>query len=174
MNPCCPDTTKEVLRGVTPGPEEAVARSLADLVPRIARNITVELEARPIQLSLRQYRILERLASREHRTTELATHSMVSQPTATTALAPLESRGLVRRRKDPDDARARLVSITPEGRRLLAVAHERIQERLRNIVGEVDEDDAAFLQRLEQKLIAGMDRAREARWTEPRTDPTER
>ena len=150
-------------------PAETVARALASFVPRLARNIAVALQEEPsLQLSLRQLRILERLAERPHRTSELAVHSMVSQPTATAAVAPLEVRGLVRRLPDPEDRRAYLVELTADGSTLLRDAHERIQQRLLTIVGEVSPGEAADVERLGTSLIDGMERARADRATRTR------
>ncbi len=142
-------------------PAKVVARALASFVPRLARNIAVALQEEPnLLLSLRQLRILERLAERPHRTNELAVQSMVSQPTATAAIAPLELRGLIVRRPDPEDGRAHLIEITATGREVLKTAHERIERRLLDVVGEVSAEEAQAVDRLQALLIEGMDVAR--------------
>lgn len=46
----------------------------------------------------------------------------MDRTTLTAALKPLMRRGLVRIAADPDDARARLIALTPAGRKLLARA----------------------------------------------------
>jgi len=145
-------------------PAERVVETLAAFVPRLARNIVVALDEHPsLQLSLRQLRILERLAERPHRITELAVQSMVSQPTATLAIAALAARGAVSRRSDPGDRRAILVELTSEGTALLAESRERIRARLRAIVGDVSEVEADVIERLGRHLLDGMDRAHQDR-----------
>jgi DNA-binding MarR family transcriptional regulator len=46
----------------------------------------------------------------------------MDRTTLTAALKPLKRRGLVRIKADPADHRARLMTLTPKGRRLLARA----------------------------------------------------
>jgi len=145
-------------------PAEEVARALARFAPRLARNIVVALDEEPsLQISLRQLRILERLAERPHRTTELASLSMVRQPTATAAIAPLEARGLVRRQRDPRDGRASLIELTAEGRAVWDECNNRIHRRLRSIIGDVTDADLRAVLRVERLLLSGMDRARSER-----------
>jgi DNA-binding MarR family transcriptional regulator len=140
----------------------SAARTLAELVPRLARMIASALEGDPaVALSLRQYRILERLSERPHRTTELASISGVSQPTASAAVAALEARGLVRRSADPRDGRATLLKLTDDGRAVLGAAKTRVIERIVQVTRHVDAQDAAGLQRLLPILVDGMNRTRD-------------
>jgi DNA-binding MarR family transcriptional regulator len=143
----------------TPG--DRAAHVLAELAPRLSRVLATALEGRPdLGLSLRQYRMLQRLASRPHRTTELALASSVTQPTASAAITSLESRGLVTRTPDPDDRRATLIALTDEGRDVLALATAVVEERLRCVTEEVTESQADALVELQHVLGAGMDRLR--------------
>jgi DNA-binding MarR family transcriptional regulator len=60
------------------------------------------------------------------RITALAASEAIAQPSATTLVARLERDGLVRRERDPDDARAVRVHLTAEGReRLTAMRAQR-------------------------------------------------
>ena len=52
----------------------------------------------------------------------VATLLAMDRTTLTAALKPLDRRGLVTVAKDPSDRRGRLLSLTPEGRTLLASA----------------------------------------------------
>jgi DNA-binding MarR family transcriptional regulator len=140
----------------------AAARALAEVVPRLARLIAGALETdAEVALSLRQYRILERLAERPHRTTELASTSGVSQPTASAAVASLEARGLVTREPAPDDRRATRILLTPPGQATFTTAKRRVLERLMLVTSDIGGEDAEALQRLQPVLLEGMDRARE-------------
>lgn len=140
---------------------QSAARSLAEIVPRLARMIASALESDPaVTLSLRQYRMLERLSQRPHRTSELATTSAVSQPTASAAVAALESRGLVHRMADPSDRRATLIALTDDGAAVLAIAKRRVHDRIARVTRDVSAEDAAVLQRLLPLLTEGMDRTR--------------
>lgn len=134
---------------------------LAQLAPRLGRLISSSLErdvASP--LSLRQYRILERLAERPYRTGELASQSEVSQASVSTSVAALESRGLIRRTPDPTDGRATLVVLTDQGRETLERAHDRLVDLLTLVTLEAEREDAAALSKMQQRLNEGIDRAR--------------
>lgn len=144
-------------------PAAVAAQSLVEVVPRLARLIAGALESgSEPALSLRQYRLLERLADGPHRTTELALNAHVSQPTASAALASLEANGLVVREPDPADRRATLIALTEEGRAVHARARQLVLERLMLVTGDVTPRHARALQELQPVLSAGVDRARDA------------
>lgn len=141
---------------------QAAARSLAELAPRLGRIIANALETDPmIALSLRQYRLLERLSARPYRTGELATVSGVTQPTASAALTSLEARGLVYRTRDPADRRATLIAISEQGSSHLAVAQDRVLQRLSVVTADMTTEDADALANLLPILTKGMDRLRD-------------
>lgn len=153
-------------------PAESAAQTLAELAPRLGRIIAGALESdSEIALSLRQYRMLERLSERPHRTGELATVSGVTQPTASAAIASLETRGLVARKPDPLDRRATLIEISDSGRQILATAKARVLQRLMVVTAEMTAEDAQELAALQPILLKGMDRLRDrlaGRHTHPR------
>lgn len=142
-------------------PAHSAARALAELVPRLARMIASVLESdQAIALSLRQYRMLERLSERPHRTTELASTSAISQPTASAAVAALETRGLVDRTADPSDRRASLIELTDEGQAVLGAAKSRVLEWIAKVTRDISPEDATLLQRLLPLFVDGMNRTR--------------
>lgn len=135
---------------------------LADLAPRLGRVISKALESdEGDQLTLRQYRLLERLTEHPHRTTELAATSGVSQATASSAISALESRGWVQREPDPEDGRATLLVISDEGLRVWASGRERVLRRLGVVTAQMQQPDADALRALYPILAAGMDRLRD-------------
>lgn len=143
---------------MTEEPAEIAARVLAEVVPRLGRVIAGAVDSDPeILLSLRQYRVLERLTERPHRMGELASASEISQPTASAAVTSLEGRGLVDRVPDPADGRASLIAITPQGQETLGRARERVRERLLIVTSGMSARQAADLRRLQPVLQAGMD-----------------
>ena len=69
---------------------------------------------------------------------ELATRLGVTKQAAGQIVSDMEERSLVSRRPDPDDGRARLLELTPEGRRALRRArafHRRFEARLGRELG---------------------------------------
>ena len=78
---------------------------------------------------------------------ELAEIESVKRPTATRILAKLAEAGLVERTGDPADGRISLVSITPEGRAILAGMRKRKNAYLARRLRELPPDDIAALER---------------------------
>ncbi|MDN5861101.1 MAG: MarR family transcriptional regulator, partial [Pseudonocardia sp.] len=76
-------------------------------------------------VSASEHLIFENLPPDGARVTELAARVGISHQAAGEVVAALESRGVLERRADPDDRRARIVVLTPEGRELVRTAlHE--------------------------------------------------
>jgi DNA-binding MarR family transcriptional regulator len=75
------------------------------------------------------------------RLTGLAVAEGVSQPSMTTLVARLAGQGLVRRAADPRDGRAVVLSLTPEGERLLARRREERTARLAGPLADLSPDD---------------------------------
>ncbi len=107
-----------------------------------------------------QLLMLHRLASAgEISIGELAVAVSLSQPTVTGILDRLERRGLVRRRRSPDDKRRVLVRTTPACKRLLASAPPLLQESfVRQFTGMGDWEQNLILSSL-QRVVAMMEAA---------------
>ncbi|NLP63398.1 MarR family winged helix-turn-helix transcriptional regulator [Paraburkholderia sacchari] len=92
---------------------------------RAARNLAriFDEALRPLDLTNGQFSLLMSL-NRPHPPAikDVSTLLAMDRTTLTAALKPLERRGLVSIEQDPDDKRSRLLSLTPEGERLLAEA----------------------------------------------------
>lgn len=81
-------------------------------------------------LTLSQYALLQGLSERsEARVVELASAAGVTPPTATRILDALERRGIVERRRVPEDRRGVTITLTPSGSELLAVQHTWLRAR---------------------------------------------
>ncbi len=78
------------------------------------------------------------------RLSDLAAAEGVTRPTMTRIVAALEERGYLRRRPDPDDGRAQLVSATPAGRSFLtkglALRVQVLAERLDRLPPDAADD----------------------------------
>ncbi|MEV2219956.1 MarR family transcriptional regulator [Nocardia vinacea] len=81
-------------------------------------------------LSLAQVVLLEPLAAEaDIPVGRLASNADVSVPTATRMLQQLEAKGVVVRRRSPEDERRVLVSLTDDGAERLALLRTRLRER---------------------------------------------
>ncbi|MGE2733252.1 MarR family winged helix-turn-helix transcriptional regulator [Mycolicibacterium vaccae] len=88
----------------------------ADLLSVVARLNRLANQRVRIPLPFAQARLLSTIEDQgEARISDLAALDHCSQPTMTTQVRRLEDAGLVTRTADPQDARAVLIRITPEG-----------------------------------------------------------
>jgi DNA-binding MarR family transcriptional regulator len=71
--------------------------------------------------------LFENLDRQGTRLTELAARSGMTHQSMSELVAILERRGYLERRPDPSDARARLVCLTPEGKKLARIARAEIE-----------------------------------------------
>ncbi|WP_034216996.1 MarR family winged helix-turn-helix transcriptional regulator [Actinoplanes subtropicus] len=106
---------------------------------RMSRQVHPELDAYA-------YGLLARLADHgPQRSIDLADHVGVGKATITRQLKPLETLGLIHRLPDPDDGRAHLVALTPDGRRRLAGVRDVRRDRLRDHLATWPEEDVRTL-----------------------------
>jgi DNA-binding MarR family transcriptional regulator len=78
---------------------------------------------------------------------EVAAHERISKPSATGIVGRLVDKGLVERAPDPDDARSSIVTITPEGLRMLNRRRRQRTEYLARRIEALDAGDRAVLER---------------------------
>jgi DNA-binding MarR family transcriptional regulator len=87
----------------------------------------------------------------------LGTLTMVTSGTMTARLDKLESRGLVSRRTDPDDRRAVIVELTPDGRDVVGAALTSLLEREHALLAALSGDDQRRLADLLRHILAPLD-----------------
>jgi DNA-binding MarR family transcriptional regulator len=115
-------------------------------VQRAARALARRFDEalRPIGLTNGQFSLMMSLNRPEPPgITAVATLLAMDRTTLTAALKPLERRGLIKVAKDPSDRRSRLLSLTPDGETLLALAvpvWEHTHRDLEVILKDVDPD----------------------------------
>ena len=104
--------------GIAPATDTTLGSDLLAVVARINRLANQRVR---LPLPFAQARLLSTIeAEGRARISDLAALDHCSQPTMTTQVRRLEEAGLVSRTVDPDDARAVLISITPQGVATLA------------------------------------------------------
>ena len=100
-----------------------------DLVPRVSQLTRLTFRQVSGDITRSEGGILRTLSDGPKRVTELADLEGLAQPTTTILIKRMEANGWVRRRRDADDGRVVLVSVTPEGE--LALEHYRAEYRAR-------------------------------------------
>ena len=123
-------------------PEEAVTR-LRLGIARLARRLRQEADTglSPSQLSC--LATIERDGPLSLRS--LADRERVAAPTITGIVARLEDEGLVARTGDPTDRRAKIVTISDQGRQKVATVRRRKDEWLRRHLDQLGADEARRL-----------------------------
>ncbi|HEY8982988.1 MAG TPA: MarR family transcriptional regulator [Streptomyces sp.] len=111
--------------------------------------------ARYGELSLPQLALLEPLTTHPSLPVgRLASDADVSVPTATRMLQQLETKGIVVRRRSPQDERQVLVTLTPQGTELLTTLRERLRERQARAYEAFTPDERLQLVTLMRRLTA--------------------
>ena len=86
------------------------------------------------------------------RLTDLSDRLLVRPPSVTGAVDRLERMGLVSREASPTDQRAKLVSLTPAGRQLVARAREGHAARVQGVLAVLSRSEQRELHRLLDRL----------------------
>ena len=148
------------------GREDLVARPLAEhvgwLMSRASHAIGVALAESlgPLDLNIRDYTVLiaaERAAVEGTARTQLALarSARLDKSTMVVAVDALEGEGLVERRPDPNDRRARIVVPTDAGREVLARAEGVVLRVEDEALSDLSAEDRRILRDLLTRLVAG-------------------
>jgi DNA-binding MarR family transcriptional regulator len=137
-----------------PTTDTALAAELLYTVARINRLATQRVQ---LKLPVAQARLLAAIDDQgTARISDLADLDHCSQPTMTTQVRKLEDAGLVSRATDPSDARAVLISITPQGVSKLAqvrAARSAVIDPYLNRLAEPDRQTLADAVRVMRNLL---------------------
>jgi DNA-binding MarR family transcriptional regulator len=107
--------------------------------------------AEALGMSFGRARAVRRLARKPMSMGELAAALDIDKPNATVVVDDLESQGIVTRRSNPADRRAKLVEVTPKGRRLAEKA-EAILSTPPPALSALDPQDLEALRRILERV----------------------
>lgn len=99
-------------------------------------------------LPFSRVRVLRRLRDAPLTLSQLADVTGSDAPATTVSVNDLENRGLVERYPHPDNRRAKLVSLTPAGRRMVELAHRTAYADAPPAVQHLSKTDLAHLRRI--------------------------
>jgi DNA-binding MarR family transcriptional regulator len=140
-------------------PQELVS-SAAFLLGRVGYSVKMQVvdEFEQVGFSPRHYSVLALLDedARETQAT-IADALNLDRSSLVGLLDTLERNGLIERRRDPNDRRRHLVSLTAPGRRQLASFRKLARRVEEEVLAPLDEDDRATLHRLLLQLAAHRD-----------------
>ncbi len=107
-------------------------------------------------LTMRSFAVLVTVSDRAARTQlEIAQVVGLDKSTLVATIDDMERRGLVERRADPEDRRARVVQSTDEGRAVVARAAEIVQQTEAGLLGEFGAAEASRLKTSLASLLVG-------------------
>ncbi|MHB8659466.1 MAG: MarR family winged helix-turn-helix transcriptional regulator [Solirubrobacteraceae bacterium] len=119
----------------------------------LAAELTAALA--PIGVTARGYHVLRAALSGRRTQTELAEMVGLDKTTMVVSIDELERDGLAERRLSPHDRRARIIAVTPAGRRKASEA-EAVKERVQaDVLSELPARDRAALLKGLTKLLEG-------------------
>jgi MarR family transcriptional regulator, organic hydroperoxide resistance regulator len=111
-----------------------------------------------VDMTPEQWMILVRLWQNEGVTqTALADRTFRDLPTMSRILATMERGGLIERRRDKSDARARLVFLTETGRGLRRTLVGEARRMVESTLAGIPEQDVAVTRRTLQKVLANLE-----------------
>jgi DNA-binding MarR family transcriptional regulator len=120
-----------------------------------AVRLRLERSLREFDLTVAQYTAMSRINGREVLSSaKLARAHHVSPQTMNELIGNLEARGLVQRREDPENRRVLLVSLTDEGRSLLAQCDRKVDGLEGDFFAGVDAAELGILRKILDRLIA--------------------
>ena len=108
----------------------------------------IDRQAQDAVLTIPQYRFLLTLKRGPRRASVLASLSGIGRPTASVMVTGLEKRGLLERYADPDDGRAEMLRLTPEGLKQYAAFERTLAQGLSSYLDI--EDRSTVLDRIEE------------------------
>ena len=135
---------------------------IAEALPQRATTISrLFLMHSSVEVSRTEIGVLRSLFERPRRITELAASEGVTQPAITMLVNRLEDRGWVARTSDPNDGRAVLVTLTPEGHQVFEQLRAEYRALLHEEMATLPDEDVVVLARAVEILDGLIDRLRE-------------
>jgi len=117
-------------------------------------------KAHGVEITPEQWMVLVRLWQAEGLTqTDLASRTFRDLPTMSRIVATMERTGLVSRKADPEDARARLVYLTPLGRSLRKSLVGEARSMVDSMLHGISEADLAKTRKTLQRVLENLERA---------------
>ena len=133
-----------------------LVHGLAGARRRLEAHATPAMQ-RSAALDLDDFVFLETIAMTDLSPGEIAAALRIPPHGVSRRLAALERAGLVRRALDPDDARRRVLTVTPHGRTTLTAAHATLEARVAPMLRELGAERSHALLDALTRLAAGFD-----------------
>lgn len=123
-----------------------IALSILQIIPSIMRLLAAELRRANVPLLPPQLGALTLLAENSYNLSELAEQHDVSLPTMSSTISKLVSNGWVKRQRLEADRRVVMLSITPDGRKLIEEIGQLLVNRVTSHLSEIPNEELNTLQ----------------------------
>ena len=135
-------------------PTDALSWLMATCSKVLRERLAVRFSKAGYSVTPEQWAILGRLGQQDGMSQQaLADRFHRSKVAAFQLISKLEAQGLVERRKDPNDARSRLVYLTKEGRRVQEALVELARENMAAALEGVEEADLETAKKVVRTII---------------------
>ncbi|MEV7324205.1 MarR family transcriptional regulator [Streptomyces sp. NPDC093970] len=136
-------------------PENVTDLGIVDSLAQLSFLVQAALGAVAAEhgLSVVQLRLLGVLRDRTPGMQELAHHLGLDKSSMTGLVDRAERRDLVRRSPSPHDKRSTLVSVTPEGRKLIRRCEAEVERAIRELTSHLTDDQRGTLSLLASALV---------------------
>jgi DNA-binding MarR family transcriptional regulator len=135
---------------------------IAEALPqRVSVLLKLFISRTTVPVSRTEAGVLQTLALRPTRVTDLARQEGVTQPAITLLVNRLVHQGWATRRADPDDGRAVLVAITPEGQEVRARLRAQYRALVHEEMAMLEDEEVQTLSEAIEILDSLIDRLRD-------------
>jgi DNA-binding MarR family transcriptional regulator len=111
-----------------------------------------------VELTPEQWMVVVRLREQPEMTqSDLCQATLRDKATMSRIIDGMQARGLVRRRAHPEDARTRLVSLTPEAQRLRKTLLPAVRKMVAELEGDIEVRDLEITRRTLQRICANLE-----------------
>jgi DNA-binding MarR family transcriptional regulator len=145
---------KELLRPLIAAPAD-LGQRLGFLLSKAPHRFheRADRELEPLEIQIRHFGALSALAGGVPSQRELADRLSVSTPVVVEMVDALEAKGLVERRRDPNDRRSNALHVTQQGQETLRTATKRLSAANQELTARIGLDGDRELRSLLRKLL---------------------
>lgn len=112
-----------------------------------ARTATHRVAAEEFEITPSQFHVLRRIADGKGSVSDLSDCMHLSRPNISRTVDELVNSGYVRRRRDADDRRNIILSLTRDGQKLIKGFHKKIGDKMAELFINLDLEDLISVQR---------------------------
>ena len=135
------------------GDQNPALFELFELTPRLNRLLDTQLKSLQPALTFGQYRTLRRVSEGYNTLTAIWQAGTLSLPALSERLDGLVRKRLIRRRLNRNDRRSATLTLTPDGRRVLAEGQAILAQLSDRLLSDLNETDARDVITSTHKLI---------------------